>query len=82
MASDTVRIKSSTHAKLREMAKSTGKSMPEVLDEAVEVLRRNRLLDDAAHAYAELRGNPKAWAAMLAEREVWEGTLADDLKDG
>ena len=81
MASDTVRIKRETHAKLREIAKSSGQSMPEVLDEAVEVLRRIRLLDDTSRAFAALRSDPKAWRAELAERELWEATLGDDLKD-
>jgi hypothetical protein len=55
--------------------------MPEVLDEAVEVLRRTRLLEDTSRAFALLRDDPKAWHAELAERELWEGTLGDDLKD-
>jgi hypothetical protein len=55
--------------------------MPEVLDEAVEVLRRTRILEDASHAFAALRDDPKAWRAELAEREMWEGTLGDDLKE-
>lgn len=81
MASDTVRIKPDTHAKLRDIAKSTGKSMPEILDEAVEVLRRIRLLDETSRAFASLRSDPKAWRTELAERELWEATLSDDLKD-
>lgn len=81
MASDTVRIKSDTHAKLRDIAKSTGKSMPEVLDEAVEVLRRIRMLEDTSRAFAALRSDPKAWLAEMAEREQWEATLGDGLED-
>jgi predicted transcriptional regulator len=81
MASGTVRIKSETHAKLQDMARSSGKSMPEVLDEAVEVLRRSRLLDETSRAFASLRADAKGWRAELAERELWEATLVDDLKD-
>jgi len=81
MASDTVRIKPETHAKLRDIAQSTGQSMPEVLDEAVETLRRMRLLDETNRAFAALRNDPKAWQAELAEREAWEATLGDDLED-
>ena len=62
MASGTVRIKSETHAKLQDMARSSGKSMPEVLDEAVEVLRRSRLLDETSRAFASLRADAKACA--------------------
>jgi hypothetical protein len=79
MASDTVRIKAATHAKLREIAKYSGQSMPEVLEEAVEVLRRIRLLEETSQAYADLRTDSKAWRKELAEREAWEGTLGDGL---
>lgn len=81
MASDTVRIKSDTHAKLREIAKTTGKSMPDVLDEAIEALRRSRLLDDTSRAFAKLRSDSKAWKAETTEREAWEATLGDGLKE-
>jgi hypothetical protein len=81
VASATVRIKSETHAKLRDIAKSSGQSMPDVLDEAVETLRRIRLLDETSRAYAALRADPKAWRAELAERELWETTLGDCQKE-
>lgn len=81
MATDTVRIKAETHAKLRDIAKSSGKSMPEVLDEAVEVLRRARLLEDTSRAFESLRSDAKAWRMELAEREAWATTLNDDLTE-
>jgi len=81
VASATVRIKSETHTKLRDIAKSSGQSMPDVLDEAVETLRRIRLLEETSRAYAALRADPKAWRAELAERQLWEATLGDDLKE-
>ena len=81
MASDTVRIKPETHAKLKDIAQASGRSMPEVLDEAVETLRRMRLLEATNQAYAALRDHPQAWQIELAEREMWEATLGDDLKD-
>jgi predicted transcriptional regulator len=81
MASDTVRIKPETHAKLREIAQASGQSMPDVLEQAVESLRRARLLDESNRAYAALRDDPKAWKAELAERKSWEVTLGDDLED-
>ena len=29
--------------------------------------------------YAELRADPEAWAAHLAERKLWDATLLDGL---
>jgi predicted transcriptional regulator len=81
MASDTVRIKPETHIKLRHLAEASGQSMPDVLDEAVEILRRQRLLEDTNEAYAALRADGKAWQQELAERAVWDASLADDLQD-
>jgi hypothetical protein len=81
MATDTVRIKSETRAKLRDIAKSSGKSMPEILDEAVEVLRRTRILEETGRAFEALQANTKAWQEELAERADWESTLGDDLTE-
>ena len=81
MASETVRIRPETHAKLKEIARTSGQTMPEVLEQAIESLRRARFLDETNRAYAALRSAPKAWRAELAERKAWEATLGDDLKD-
>jgi predicted transcriptional regulator len=60
MASETVRIKPETHAKLKQLAAVSGRSMPDVLDDAVYALRRQRLLDETNEAYAALRADAKA----------------------
>ena len=80
MASDTVRVKPETHAKLKAISEQTGRPMPDVLEQAVETLRRQRMLDATNAAYEALRGDAKAWKAELAEREDWDHTLADDLE--
>jgi len=80
MASDTVRIKPETHAKLKTMADETGQTLPEVLEAAVEVLRRQRLLDATNLAFAALKRDAKAWQAEQAERAAWEATLGDGVE--
>lgn len=77
MASETVRIKPETHAKLRSLADESGQSMPEVLEQAVESFRREVFLDAADAAYAALKRDAKAWQAELEERAIWEVTFAD-----
>jgi predicted transcriptional regulator len=79
MASETVRIKGETHAKLRSLAEKCGQSMPELLEQAVEALRRQLFLDAADAAYATLKQDTKAWQAELEERSLWEATLSDGL---
>jgi hypothetical protein len=81
MASDTVRIKQETHLKLKRLAKSFGVPMIEALDHAVEALRRQYVLEQTNRAFLALRDNPRAWQAELAERELWDATLADDVSE-
>jgi hypothetical protein len=80
MASDTVRIRASTHDKLKELAERSGRSMPEVLDEAVEAYRRQQFLEEVNRAFAALRSDPEAWREEQEERSAWEATIADDLE--
>lgn len=77
--SATVRINPQSHRKLKRLAAEMGESMPVVLEHAIEALRRQRFLDEAAEDFARLRKNKKAWAEELAERKLWEKTLSDGL---
>ena len=79
MGNTTVRVSESTREILREMAQIEGKPMQAVLEEAVEALRRKRFLEEVNAAYASLRVDAKAWAAIEGERRAWDGTLLDGL---
>jgi hypothetical protein len=76
-----VRIRKETQNILRELAANEGKPMQAILDLAIEEYRRQRFLQEANAAYAALRNNPKAWKAELAERKVWDATMADGQED-
>ncbi len=80
MASATVRISPQAQSKLRLIADRTGMTMQAVLDEAIEVYRRERFLAAANQAYAALRRDPKKWKAELAERADWDTALRDGLE--
>ena len=75
-----VRISTESHRTLLSLAVEMGKSMPVVLEQAIEALRRQRLLDEAATAYGKLRRDNKAWSEELAERKAWDKTLKDGLE--
>jgi ADP-ribose pyrophosphatase YjhB (NUDIX family) len=77
----TVRIGEETRQALRELERQTGYRTSELLALAVEQYRRSLILDVTNRAYAALRTDPEAWAEVEAEREEWEGTLADGLED-
>ena len=80
MSTATVRIRQDTHRTLREIASRTGRSLPDILEEAVETLRRQSFLEGLAADFAALRKDSEAWHDELEERAAWDGTLGDDLE--
>ncbi len=81
MPSETVRVRPVTHAKLKQLARQSGLSMPQLLEKAIEAYRRENLLKEANRAYAALHGNARSWAEEQSERAEWDATLADGLED-
>jgi hypothetical protein len=76
-----IRITPRSKGVLRALAKQQGKPMQAVLDEAIERYQRDKFLDEANAAYAKLRSDARGWKAELAERALWDKTLADGLSD-
>jgi hypothetical protein len=81
MPSATVRIKPQSHQALRELARTSGESLQDVLERAIEEYRRSRILDQVNACYAKLRADPKRWREELEERALSENTLMDGLGD-
>ena len=79
MSYGTTRISTAAQSTLRELSKAEGKPMLALLDEAVEILRRRRFLEQVNDAYAALRADQGTWEAVLAERQTWDATLIDGL---
>jgi hypothetical protein len=79
-ATKTVKMNSSAHAALKEMAAEDGLSITEKVSRLVEEKRRERFLKGANRDYAALREDEDAWQEVQREREEREGTLADGLK--
>ena len=79
MSSLTVRISRPAHKTLREIAERAEQPMQAVLDEAIEQYRRQKFLEEVNAAYAKLRTDRRAMAAMGKERAMWEATLEDGL---
>jgi len=79
MSTPTVRISEASHQILKEVAEQTGKTMTDVLDNAITTYRRKVFLEQMNTGYAELRADPQAWAEHLAERKLWDATLMDGL---
>jgi hypothetical protein len=66
---------------LRKLAAATGEPLERVLERAVESYRREQFYAEFDAAYARLQADPVAWEEELAERALWEVTLADGLDD-
>ena len=75
----TVRISERTHRALSDLRRSTGQSMPAIIEQAVDRWQREQLLREANAAWAAIVADPAASAEILAERALWEGTVADGL---
>lgn len=55
--------------------------MQSVIDQAIEDLRRRKLLEATNLAFSELKTDKKAWQEEVEERDVWEKTLADGVQE-
>lgn len=76
----TVRITERTHQTLTELKRSTGRSMPALIEQAVERWEREHLLREANADWAEIIADPAASAEIEAERALWDATVADGLE--
>lgn len=76
-----IRVPEATHSILRELSEETGSSMQDLLVEAIEEMRRQRMFELTNAAYAAMRENETEWQDELRERQLWDVTLADGLED-
>lgn len=77
----TVRIDKKTSAVLSHLAKETGKAKKEIIAQAIERARRERILEAANRGFAALKADPAAWAEELEEQRVWDSAGADGLRN-
>jgi predicted transcriptional regulator len=80
MATTTIRVSEGTHKALRALAASTGETMTQLVERAVELLRTERFFAQLDDAYGRLQADPDGWEAEIAERRAWEATLGDGLE--
>lgn len=77
MASTQVRISEATHTVLKSIAGETGDSLQRVVETAVERYRRELFLESLNRDFGTLKTDDSAWQEELAERSLWDSTLAD-----
>ena len=54
--------------------------MQSVMDQAIENLRRHKMLEAANSAFSALKADKSAWQEEVKEREIWENTLLDGVE--
>jgi hypothetical protein len=70
MGTTTIRVDTDTHAQLLALSHATGASLIETVRDATEALRRQRFAHQVAAELAELRDDPLAWQAYVAEADA------------
>lgn len=77
----TIRVSLKTRTVLNQLAQNVGLSMQEVVDQALELYRRQQILAQTDMAYRALRADPEAWQAFRTEQIEWDTTLSDGLEN-
>ena len=80
MQSTNVRISSQSYKVLKSLTKEKGQSMQSVIDQAIEDLRRRRVLEATNTAFSTLKADKAAWDEESDERGIWENTLLDGVE--
>jgi hypothetical protein len=74
----TIRVSEKTREILRELARAQGAPIQEVTERAVEMYRRQALLEATNAAYARLQTDARS--DLEQELGEWDATLADGLE--
>lgn len=80
MSSVNIRISSNSYQILKTLAQNKGQSMQSIIDQAIEDLRRRKMLEATNSAFSALKADKEVWAEETEERELWENTLLDGIE--
>jgi hypothetical protein len=75
--STTIRVSEPTRDRFAELARTTGRPMSQLVDEAADALERRVFFDQLSTGYEALRSDSDAWGSIEAERSVESGALRD-----
>jgi len=81
MQSVNVRISLQSYQILKVLSQEKGQTMQSLIDQALEDLRRRKMLEATNEAFSALKADKDSWREELEERELWENTLADGVED-
>ena len=78
--STTVRVSEETRRRAAALAKSTGRQLQQVIEEAVAAYERELFWRGFTDGYAALAEDGRAWAELHAEREAEATSLSDGVR--
>ncbi len=81
MPTATIKVPEKTRDVIQSLAQEEGVSVQQVVEEALEAYRRQRVLHATNQAYAALKADENAWEDLQEERRIWDVTLSDGLGD-
>jgi predicted transcriptional regulator len=77
MSTTTIRVSEPTRDRFAELARTTGRPMSQLVEEAADALERRVFFDQLAIRYESLRTDATAWNEIETERALEDGTLRD-----
>lgn len=81
-ATSSIRVHADTRDALRRLSGQREQSIPEVVRDLARSAEDDQLLwDYVADCERIERNDPEGWSKLRGERELWDGTLADGLRE-
>ena len=80
MPAQTVRISNQAYIELRDLAKISSKPMTELLEEAIEDLKRKKFFQEFQQSYASLMNESDAASSYKNEVKIFDHPLMDGME--
>jgi predicted transcriptional regulator len=77
----TVRINKDIYKELKRIADSENETIQKIMEIALQEYRTKIFFCQLAESVAKYKASKDDWMEEIAERKLWENTLADGLED-
>ncbi len=77
--SKMMRISELTAKNLDELVEMTGDTKQHLIEEAIELYKREQFLKKTNDEYIQLKRDPKAWQELSEEAQEWDVLLNEGL---
>lgn len=75
-----VRVSESTHKTLQALSSKEGKTMQDIIDNAIEDYRRKNFLEGLSQDFQVLQKDPELSKEHEEEMALWDNTIEDGLE--